>query len=179
MENVEEYILLSKQERQKHLDLNDKCIERGIRNSKDLRGLLAFYLDTSAPKENNIYVCHACHNGECCNPKHIYWGTPKENHDDQVENGTYKHISERTKEKYGLEEYHKMNKAAAAKGGRNGKSNLLSDDIIQKRIKDFHDIKKSWGYIGKLAELWGLTSASAKRFLVKHDLYVCLRENKN
>ncbi|SRR5579883_375492 len=33
------------------------------------------------------HVCHSCDNPPCCNPDHLFVGTPKENHQDSVNKG--------------------------------------------------------------------------------------------
>ena len=75
----------SKEERQVHLNLDEKCWERGG-NSHNHKGVLAEYLNTTFPQKIsrpsnglNINLCHACHNDKCSNPKHLYWGTVSEN----------------------------------------------------------------------------------------------------
>ena len=76
---VEESVRVkTKLERQEHLDLSETCIERGG-NSTNHKGVLAQYLNTNIPYGIYFPLCHACHNGKCSNPKHLYWGTPKEN----------------------------------------------------------------------------------------------------
>ncbi len=105
--NVESYLLLSKTERQSHLDLVESCLERGG-SSTNHRGVLAEYLKT------DIYgkpadLCHACNNEKCSNPRHLYWGTRRENVLDAIQNGTYKSAWERSVEKYGLEEAKRRN----------------------------------------------------------------------
>ena len=35
-----------------------------------------------------MFVCHRCNNPKCCNPKHLYAGTPKQNWDDTIVAGT-------------------------------------------------------------------------------------------
>lgn len=75
----------SREERRKHLDLNSACVERGG-DSRNHRGALALYLDTTIPV-GRICLCHACHNGKCCNPKHLYWGSDSDNLIDQHLNG--------------------------------------------------------------------------------------------
>jgi hypothetical protein len=86
MIQIEEYIKLTKAERQTHIDLKDDCIYRGGISTQH-RGILAAYLDTTMPV-GRILLCHACGNGKCSNPKHLYWGTDKEN----GERGTLSHV---------------------------------------------------------------------------------------
>ena len=118
MKLIEEYILLPKVERQQHLRLDEACIERGA-GSYYFKGLLAHQLDTTVPTGHKIHLCHACHNAQCGNPKHLYWGTAQENRQDQVENGG-KTIWERMVEKHGLEKAKEMN---SRKGNANGSGN--------------------------------------------------------
>jgi hypothetical protein len=108
MIKLKEYILLSKETRQKHLDLNQPCIERGG-NSTNHKGVLAQYLDTDIPS-GRILLCHACGNEKCSEPKHLYWGTDRENIvEDGTTFGTYKTPWQRMIEKYGYEEACRMN----------------------------------------------------------------------
>lgn len=87
MIDIQQYILLPKTDRQGHLDLMTPCINRGG-DSRDFRGLLAEFLDTTIPSGiRSINLCHACHNSGCCNPKHLYWGTIQENIIDSYANG--------------------------------------------------------------------------------------------
>jgi hypothetical protein len=103
------YILVeqnSKQVRQSHINLDEPCLERGG-NSTIHKGVLAQFLDTTIPSGTTVLLCHACNNGKCSNPNHLYWGTPKENIMDSIEAGTYfggkkyirKYICENTKKK--------------------------------------------------------------------------------
>jgi len=111
---IEDYIKESKEERQKHLRLNEFCIERGG-NSVTSRGLLAYFLNTTILKGSKIQLCHACLNNKCSNPYHLYWGTSKENRNDSPQLT----IWERSVNKYGLEEaksiWSKKNNALMAK----------------------------------------------------------------
>ncbi len=81
--NIQEYILKSRDERTAHLDLSEPCHERGA-DSRECRGLLAYFLETSVPKGMGIHCCHACYNSACNNPRHLYWGTASENAKDTV-----------------------------------------------------------------------------------------------
>lgn len=72
-------------ERQRHLNLREPCLERGG-NSTVHKGVLAEFLNTNIPS-GRILLCHACHNGKCSNPRHLYWGTDKENKEDYLLNG--------------------------------------------------------------------------------------------
>ena len=138
MKNIDEYISLSKAERQSHLRLDEPCIERGA-GSYYFKGLLAHVLDTTVPTGSKIHLCHACNNGACGNPNHLYWGTAKENRQDQVENGG-KTIWERMVEKHGLEKARKMQ----AKGNKSagGKANAGKPKSEEHKKKIAEAIKR-------------------------------------
>ena len=120
MKNIYEYITLAKEERQQHLKLDETCIERGA-GSYYFKGLLAHLLDTTVPTGHKIHLCHACNNGACGNPNHMYWGTAQENRQDQVENNG-KSVWGRTVEKYGLDEAKKLSSRSKL-GNRGGTGN--------------------------------------------------------
>jgi len=118
--DISEWMTKSREERRSHLKLNEKCIEIGG-DSRIFRGLLAHTLKTTIPHSKNqkcrILVCHGCNNPKCSNPYHLYWGTDSDNRKDyEFFNPNFKSLKERTIEKYGLEEYKRMNKEAALKG---------------------------------------------------------------
>ena len=103
---VEQWINETREVRTKHLDLTESCIERGG-NSTVHRGVLAQYLDTNLPSK--VDLCHACHNDKCSNPKHLYWGTRKENIQDAKDNGNWKSPWDAMVAKYGYDEACRMN----------------------------------------------------------------------
>jgi len=101
-EDINEYMKRPLSERQSHLRLEDQCIEIGG-NSPRFRGLLAHFVKTTIPKGQRIHLCHACNNGKCSNPTHLYWGTPKENYNDGLASGAQTSIWQRVVNKYGEE----------------------------------------------------------------------------
>ena len=81
-------------ERQAHLNLSEPCIpitkKMTARNVRYYVGdLLARFLGTPRFLRPTL-ACHACHNSTCRNPRHIYWGTYKENYADAVADGALK-----------------------------------------------------------------------------------------
>lgn len=90
MEHIDDYMKRTKEERQAHLRLDESCIERGAKvnyTSFMCKGLLAHLFDTTLPSGHKIHCCHACNNGNCSNPNHLYWGTVNENAKDLVATG--------------------------------------------------------------------------------------------
>lgn len=126
MINVDEWVTkFNKQERQAHLNLQEQCVERGG-TSRDHRGVLAQYLNTTMPT-TRVCLCHACHNGKCSNPKHLYWGTYSDNlHDAHVAGRP--NISESLEKKYGKEGALRMRREAGRKGGLANRGKKISDE---------------------------------------------------
>ncbi len=122
---ITDYMLLTREERRAHLKLDELCDERGLMYSYHLTGLLAFVLNTTIPKKgDNAIVCHGCNNSKCSNPSHLYWGSYKDNHIDQIENGTWQNPYERAKKKYGVDKASKIysENSKGNKGGNSPKS---------------------------------------------------------
>lgn len=107
-----------KEKRQSHLRLDEECIERGG-VSTHYKGVLAAYLDTSIPM-GRILLCHACNNAKCSNPRHLYWGTDKENRHDTIVAGTSKNRWQRLVEKYGEQRAREFARTAGIKGSKKG-----------------------------------------------------------
>lgn len=138
---ITEYIKLSKEDRQRHINLEDNCIEVGG-NSTHFKGLLAYVLNTTIPHKT-ILLCHACNNGKCSNPKHLYWGTALENVEDRIEYekrmGIYKSPYQRLIDKHGEDNvklmYSERAKKKAHLGGKGNKGKPKSAEH-KKRISE-------------------------------------------
>jgi len=123
MKNIKTYMTQSKAERQEHLSLDEPCLERGG-NSTCHRGVLAQYLDTEIPMGRKAILAHACNNGKCSNPRHLYWATDYENIvEDGTKFGTFGgNPWLATVAKYGLEGARAINakgdKAASGRGNK-------------------------------------------------------------
>lgn len=108
--------------------MNESCIDRRghrVFLSTELRGLLAYILDTTIPAGMKIMACHACTNGRCSNPYHLYWGTAKENHADGVACGRKGKITDLMLKKYGPEKTLELWKKAGRAGGKKGIKKLI------------------------------------------------------
>jgi len=140
MKDINEYIKESYESRTTHLDLESECREIGG-NSTSFKGLLSHVLGVTIPKGSRVLLCHKCHNPNCSNPNHLYYGTPKENIIDQKENGTFKSAWERMVDKYGYEEACKINGRGNKSAG--GKANKGIPKSAEHRKKISESLKKS------------------------------------
>lgn len=141
---IEQYITKTKEERQSHINLNEPCIERGGPQNGGLstycKGLMAHLLDTTIPSGHKIHVCHACNNGKCSNPHHMYWGTAQENKLDQGASASPWH---RMVAKYGIDEARKMQSKGKA-GNTNGTKNKNIPKTEDQKKKISEAITRSW-----------------------------------
>ncbi len=166
---IENHMQLSRDERRSHLRLGDECVEIGG-DSREFRGLLAHHLGTTIPRGYRTYLCHACHNDECSNPDHLYWGTPKDNVQDKMENGNLRSPWHSMLNKHGEEKARKIaRKSATAAGRAGGGHNKLDEETIQKYktlVKSSNPEKHGW--VSRTSRLMNVSHTQVRRFVKKH-----------
>lgn len=62
-------------------------IGTGGRNGQDIAASRAAWIVTYGPIADGLYVLHTCDNPPCCNPAHLFLGTPSDNMADKVNKG--------------------------------------------------------------------------------------------
>lgn len=156
--------------RRHHLQLKSACIMLGNSDSRLCKGLLAHFLKTTLPSRRTIHLCHACNNASCSNPKHLYWGTPKENVKDAIVSGRRKTLYEYMKHKYTPTE-------CKAIWSRAGKIGSKTANFIRRPTKAY--IKKfrntviscnpsAWGWISKVANCLKISHTHVRRLAAKY-----------
>ena len=169
---IADHMSLNREERRAHLRLGENCIEIGG-TSGAYRGLLAHYLSTTIPDRSfgcRVYLCHACHNAKCSNPRHLYWGTPTDNHLDQVENGTYRSPYARSLAKHGEDWVKRHAKFGGKRGGNIANHPPISDDEASRRraiIGAMTPLRRGW--ISEAAKAIGISHTQVRRFV---DMYM-------
>lgn len=142
MIDINIWINETRETRTKHLDLMSECLERGG-NSTVHRGVLAQYLNTNMPAK--IHLCHACNNGKCSNPKHLYWGTSSENSIDALNCGARISIYQALINKHGIDEAKNILFKNASKGwSRGGKANKGKPKTEEHKRKLSESNKKTY-----------------------------------
>ena len=163
-------MMMSLEERKKHINLHEKCEFRNVKHRQECRGILAYYLDTTLPNKNVGRICHACGNGDCCNPKHMYWGTASENMHDRYlhDPESFKKGGKTNKENGHYEKLIKLRKEKGSYEKLKG-NNRLSKEQKEQRLKDIETYVKNkqivHGGIMRLSEKWNISHTNVRKFL--------------
>ncbi len=166
--DINEYMKLSRETRRSHLRLEESCIEIGGL-SQFYRGLLAHHLGTTIG-DRSVYVCHACNNPKCSNPKHLYWGSPTDNVIDQKESGTWKSGYRKMVDKYGEEKVRQMLRERSRLGGKvgGGHNRLTASQLEEWKTAISSVIPHKRGWIADLGRKMNCTHTQVKRVLNKY-----------
>jgi hypothetical protein len=94
------------------------------------------------PIPPGMFVCHTCDNPPCCNPQHLFLGTPRDNTRDMILKGRGRNSDE------------------AARGEANGHAKLTSEQVIE--------IRQSRLTAAELAQRYGVGESAIRK--VRHGL---------
>lgn len=152
-QKLTEYMEKSRENRRSHLKLHEACICIGG-TSGMFKGLLAHFLNTEIPHRTTIMLCHACNNGGCSNPAHLYWGTALDNHLDQVANGTFN-----------LRKTTDKTLAHASKLGKvHGGKNKIDHARLSEILAVIDNEPKVRGWVSRCAKVLGVSHTQVKRY---------------
>lgn len=98
---------------------------------------LIITLVTRQPIPKGYLVCHTCDTPLCCNPDHLFLGTPKQNHHDAMAKGRH------------------------TKGEKVNTAKLTEQQVIE-ILHRWHTATKKYGLHSSLAREFGVTSANIR-----------------
>ena len=87
--------------------------------------------------EEGVFICHKCNNPPCCNPKHLYAGSPKTNVDDSIKAGTF------TRNSIGAEGEKNPNNKLTKKEIKEIRKMLEETDLYQWQIAEIFNCSQS------------------------------------
>jgi len=102
--------------------------------------------------EKGKHICHKCDNKECCNPNHLYLGSPTENANDRFEHGHRTHALPKQKAPEHLVQYNFT--SANSSGENNVKAILNWEKVREIRRRKACGLK--YGELIKMAKEFGV-----------------------
>ena len=133
-----------------------------VKDDVFLSNRLAYYIFNGVDPMG-LLVCHTCDNRACCNPKHFFLGTGKDNFIDMVKKG-------RTGKGFEAREGRVIKAESRQYGERNVNAKMSAEMVVKMRLIHSNG-GVSYADIGKM---FGITTANAcyivKRVTWKHIL---------
>ena len=117
--------------------------------------------------EKGKHVCHKCDNKECCNPEHLYLGTPKDNSNDVFTRGIRK--SAPIKENKNGHKNGKLFTSEGASGENNIKAILNWEQV--REIRRRKELGLKYGELKKMAEEFGIKYITIQK-IVANKLWI-------
>jgi hypothetical protein len=131
---------------------------------------------------SELYACHHCDRPACCNPAHLFVGTPKDNTQDAIAKGRLKLVGRSRKPKP-----EKPPKVIKVKERRPPKVRVKKERLVKPKPEKkprvyssgpkkltpdvVHEVRRLWWYdqvIGKeIADLLGISSASVSKIVME------------
>jgi len=114
-------------------------------------------------------ACHACNNRKCANPKHLYWGTQKENMADlELVNPRSERSKLGAKRRKDSDPdcFRKCAKASYKVGSKPWNSGLRESkdwDSLFAEVEKFGINIQKYGWVGKVSKLWGVSHTEVRR----------------
>jgi len=126
---------------------------------------LSYYLHNNCEDiPDKKYICHKCDNKECCNPSHLYCGTPTENIKDTFDRGIRKPKKEKAEQPTQLQGKGKNFTSEQTKGENNIKA-ILNWEKVREIRNIYNNATSKYGVVKKLSEDYGVAKITITKIL--------------